>query len=67
MKFLTYQLVIAVVIKNCEPLVFLPALAMDSRPEEKTQRYDVGIGIVDRCIYIYIHIEKQNRQEWKGS
>lgn len=35
MSLSNYQLVVTVVMKNCEPLVSLPAFAIDRSPSEK--------------------------------
>jgi hypothetical protein len=37
----TYQLVVTVVMKNWDPFVSLPALAMDRRPDPRTRHQHV--------------------------
>ena len=46
-KELTYHDVLAVQIKNCEPLVFGPALAIDKIPENKNSY------VTDLCEYFF--------------
>lgn len=61
---LNYQLVVTVVMKNCEPLVSEPAFAIDKSPVHKSQVIFVHISIMTGGNHLF-HSEKEKKEGGK--
>lgn len=59
---LNYQLVVTVVMKNCEPLVSEPAFAIDKSPVHKSQVIFVHISIMIGGNHLF-HSEKGKKEK----